>query len=780
MEPTERNATDPGQSLYMHKIVQQVSHEERVESDREPPLSPDLRAISTFGREFRLMCPICLQDLKQPKQLKSCYHILCKDCLAPFMDEAEGGNVICPLPRCGISCPMEDISRAMGADTYLHAFQGQVSVYVESGEVCCSRPDHDPPVPAAYFCLECGQNLCDTCHSDHSGMEDKRNHHLLKLFRTPATMTVGITRSSDSLAASSVDEGDSASSFKCPICRNTDNCDHEVWLNDLLDDSFRKKNECEIPEHANGRELIAYCTDTNCEKPICRNCSSIEHKTHKTINIGRAMEMKKPELSAVKKTLIFQEEIFKGATESCAKAEAHFRKHIQEVEQQMIERKGAMHMQVENAFNDAYNRIEQMGRKQVELNRQSEEMRQEQQFLKTAIQLADGALQKGASSLEIVRVWKGLQFILDELGGEGRQMKSKSHGSEVVLPQKIVEKNLVLPSPSCMNPDLRILQKVGVESKVLTLAFKLKAEAELLLFYSILPLTDTEALVSCKPAGSAVAVVQYSNLLRVTPERQRCSIPLAERGDNCCITAVPGNGIVATLYSSAGGYGDAKGRNQVLFWDQALGVSMTELQAKGFGEAVRTLAETELPPRGVAVTRDNHLVVCTARDQGEAAQIVMMTLQGDTLCQTRLNSATGDRPDGLQFPRHVTVNINDDICVTDEKDKSVTIFSGRLERRKIRIINPYDKQAYNNRFCPRGICHDSFGRLIIADPNNHAIIRIEYSEGELEPLVQVILENNRDGVKDLDSPTLVQIGQGPRLWVVCRSNIQVFHYMDTE
>lgn len=131
--------------------------------------------------------------------------------------------------------------------------------------------------------------------------------------------------------------------------------------------------------------------------------------------------------------------------------------------------------------------------------------------------------------------------------------------------------------------------------------------------------------------------------------------------------------------------------------------------------------------------------------------------------------------------RYVTVNINGDICVTDEKDKSVIIFNGNLEE-KIRIRNPYEKDELNKNFCPMGICHDSFGRLIIADSNNFSVIRIEldnsYSQASLQP--SVILKDGLSGVKKLSYPTLVAMGPGPKLWVVCRDTIQVFDYMDKE
>lgn len=126
------------------------------------------------------------------------------------------------------------------------------------------------------------------------------------------------------------------------------------------------------------------------------------------------------------------------------------------------------------------------------------------------------------------------------------------------------------------------------------------------------------------------------------------------------------------------------------------------------------------------------------------------------------------------------MNINGDICVTDEKDKSIIILNGNLKEEKIRIRNPYEKDEQNRSFLPKGICHDSFGRLIVADADNHSVIRIELDSSGVRGQPQVILKDGLDGVKDLNYPTLVAMGPGPKLWVVCRNNIQVFDYMDKE
>ena len=76
-----------------------------------------------------------------------------------------------------------------------------------------------------------------------------------------------------------------------------------------------------------------------------------------------------------------------------------------------------------------------------------------------------------------------------------------------------------------------------------------------------------------------------------------------------------------------------------------------------------------------------------------------------------------------------------------------------------------------------GICHDNYGRLIIADANNDAVIRLEFGHGRLVSRPEIVLRDGQHGLQDFYSPTLVAVGPGNRLWVVCRAYIHAFDYM---
>jgi hypothetical protein len=96
---------------------------------------------------------------------------------------------------------------------------------------------------------------------------------------------------------------------------------------------------------------------------------------------------------------------------------------------------------------------------------------------------------------------------------------------------------------------------------------------------------------------------------------------------------------------------------QVLFWDQALDRSIKEQEAQSAGDSFNCFAQTPLPPRGLAVTRDNHLVICTAEDcscgEGTSKNCVLkMTMRGDVVASKIMDMNTGaTAKNGCYFPR---------------------------------------------------------------------------------------------------------------------------------
>ena len=87
--------------------------------------------------------------------------------------------------------------------------------------------------------------------------------------------------------------------------------------------------------------------------------------------------------------------------------------------------------------------------------------------------------------------------------------------------------------------------------------------------------------------------------------------------------------------------------------------SITELEAQNAGDELKPFYHSRLPPRAVAITRNNHLVVCTADDEwgrdqdgsGGNSCVILMTMRGDVLASKLLPSPSLDTDHDQYFPR---------------------------------------------------------------------------------------------------------------------------------
>ena len=81
-------------------------------------------------------------------------------------------------------------------------------------------------------------------------------------------------------------------------------------------------------------------------------------------------------------------------------------------------------------------------------------------------------------------------------------------------------------------------------------------------------------------------------------------------------------------------------------------------------------------------------------------------------------------------------------------------------------------------FQPHGICYDSYGRIIVADPDNHSVVRLVRDRLTQTYMMEPLLM--KTGTDEwswmLESPKLVATGPGNKLWVVCREYLLVFDY----
>ncbi|ESO95622.1 hypothetical protein LOTGIDRAFT_88081, partial [Lottia gigantea] len=94
--------------------------------------------------------------------------------------------------------------------------------------------------------------------------------------------------------------------------------------------------------------------------------------------------------------------------------------------------------------------------------------------------------------------------------------------------------------------------------------------------------------------------------------------------------------------------------------------------------------------------------------------------RGDLL--QRVESFQVDDKKLFTAPRYICVNINGNICVSDQHGHAVVIFN-----KDFKLIGRYEGQSNSHPFRPRGICCDRFGRIIVTDGDNHKIHLLSHS-----------------------------------------------------
>ena len=123
-----------------------------------------------------LECPLCLQQLENPKRLQPCYHSFCEECLKELIPASgeDDQNIKCPV--CEISVTQTDISE--------NTFLTDLISYVKSGdippEVKCKQCHGDPNM-AVVKCVDCKIELCDSCEISHLKIPTLSDHTCVNL-----------------------------------------------------------------------------------------------------------------------------------------------------------------------------------------------------------------------------------------------------------------------------------------------------------------------------------------------------------------------------------------------------------------------------------------------------------------------------------------------------------------------------------------------------------------------------------------------------------------------
>ena len=108
-----------------------------------------------------VQCPICQEDLKNPRLLP-CVHTFCLECLEGYCrDKLPGDDVPCPVCRTEFQIPKNGV---VDLPLRAHAEEPMPS---EMCEVClCDQRS----IPATVYCIDCCQKLCRNCGNPHRKM----------------------------------------------------------------------------------------------------------------------------------------------------------------------------------------------------------------------------------------------------------------------------------------------------------------------------------------------------------------------------------------------------------------------------------------------------------------------------------------------------------------------------------------------------------------------------------------------------------------------------------
>jgi len=202
---------------------------------------------SDLNRRLReiVRCPICLDDLRNPKLL-SCLHSFCLQCLQKhWKDTHPGDEVTCPLCRKVLTIPAGEV-----LDALPHNFFAQNLIDArdkaskeQTGDVLCEACENDRDEtdgnvpPATMYCVDCNQKLCKRCSRPHRAMAG--GPHQVK--ELGAELTVELIQLRGSY------------------------CD----------------------KHA-GKRLELYCFD--CKANVCMKCFALEHTQHKCSEVEKVAD----------------------------------------------------------------------------------------------------------------------------------------------------------------------------------------------------------------------------------------------------------------------------------------------------------------------------------------------------------------------------------------------------------------------------------------------------------------------------------------------------------
>ncbi|CAG2249888.1 TRIM56 [Mytilus edulis] len=172
-------------------------------------------------------------------------------------------------------------------------------------------------------------------------------------------------------------------------------------------------------------------------------------------------------------------------------------------------------------------------------------------------------------------------------------------------------------------------------------------------------------------------------------------------------------------------------------------------------------------PRGIALTEDNELLVCTGQSlafqdykDGHKNKVLRYSVDG------RMTGEFGDEDQWkFMYPLRIAVNMTGDICIADCQRRCVTIHrrDGTLKAK----YTGAETSGLKNSFEPRGLACDSRGFIFVTDNANDAIHLLDHSG----KFIRLILTSN----DEVYGPYATAIDSKGFLWVGARdATVKVF------
>ncbi|XP_041376556.1 tripartite motif-containing protein 2-like [Gigantopelta aegis] len=485
----------------------------------------------------------------------------------------------------------------------------------------------------------------------------------------------------------------------------------------VMGDGRKRVEKCCMCAIHPDRELKFYCQ--GCKEPICQDCRLTKHYdkvAHPAVDISEVADVDRRRLTSLIENLSVYLPPFQKAQHSANNVIDELKNHAHDVVADINAWREEVQSKVNLLCDDDIKFVkDRLQGCLKELEPTHGDINEELDFLCRAIDTAKPVHQMG-DDVKVVNVTKEMENLLVKYS----QLKPKS------LPRKRFIFTKELYNSNTLNNYIGLM---GFEYTKLKLDFTF--ETDHLMDYSIIPETDSTAWMSYFTSEES-ALVLYDQT--------------GQKKEDISLTPF--------------------GRSRVALLGKSFLIS-SKVEKKVFlfpGNSLPPVefASTDLPPRGLAVTADNLILIVASVSEitDEAENVLLVYSQRGELIK-EVKEENGEKI--FRSPRYVAVNINGDVIVSDQGSHCVVIMNKNLEVKGHYTLNQ------SNPFCPRGICCDKYGRIIVTDSCNNRIHLVS-ADGKF---IRFLL-TEEDG---LNWPQLVAIGPGDKLWVACRGCVQVYDYV---